>query len=287
MMYSTIFLVSLISMLLGAANGNKNSMRKLRFSNGSKMVSMNVQVNKGTPNLRQENVPAISLEASNNYVKMKGFLEDAIYSDMNSDGKCIHPQYKFISALNVCAAASDTTLGAFYMETVYADPTGNTYYFYDQYFSDSACSMSTTELMYEGSALIAICQYTELYFARDYPLNPATDNLGFTLLTYNTASNCMTNNYQMGVLESQYAKVGQCIQISDPNDDPTAGDIEFTSCSPTTGLVTTTYSSTDGTCTGTSTSTTLSSSNACLTPDSSGYYMGYTNYGCSTVVTTD
>jgi hypothetical protein len=286
-MYSAVFLASVIGILLCVADGEKNTARKIRFSHGSDMVTMNLPlVKKSAPlNLRQENLPAISLESSNNYVKVKGFQEEAIYSGMNSGGKCIHPQWKFVSALNTCGAASDTTLGAYYMITTYADPTGNTYYFYDQYFSDSACTVATTELMYEDSAYIAICtDYDELYIARDYPLNPATDNLGFTLLTYTTQANCMTNNYEMGVLEAQYGKLNVCIQTSD-SEDPTAGDVKFTSCSSVTGFVTTTYSSTDGTCSGTETVTTLPPGTCVSEP--LGSYVGYMNYGCSTMVTTD
>jgi hypothetical protein len=287
MMFSTIFLASLVGMLFCTVDGKKNSVRKLHFYNEEKNVPLAVSL--AAPNhLRQE---TISLESSNNYVKMKGFLEDAAYSGMNADGKCVHPQFKFITALNVCGAASDTIVpapGPYYMYTIYADPTGNTYYYYDQYFSDSTCTMSVTPLTYVGSNYIAICnEFNELYFARDEPMNPATDNLGYTILTYDTSSNCMTNSYQNGLLEAQYGKLNVCLQVSETSTDPTAGDIEFTSCSPTTGLVTTTYSSTDGTCTGTSTSTTLSPSNACLTADAGWYYTGYTNFGCSTVVTTD
>jgi hypothetical protein len=230
----------------------------------------------------------IALESTSSYIRKKGYYEEAYYLNINADGKCVHPAIKQMYGLNACVASAEANPPAPYaIGSIYADPTGNTYYLYEQWFSDSACTMPVTNTYADYSSFIAICDpaYQELDIVRSEPLNPTTDNLGYSLFIYNTSPNCYTNNYENGVIEASYGKLNDCLQTSNPDDDPTAGDLMFTSCSST-GFVINTYSSTNGTCAGTVETVTLDSTTACLTNDNTinGWALGYLNYGCSTVV---
>jgi hypothetical protein len=239
--------------------------------------------------LRQENVD-IAVESSSTYIRKKGFYESAYYNDMNTAGKCVHPEVKQIYGLNVCVAtAMEGAPSSYVIGSIFADPTGNTYYLYEQWFQDSACSIAVTPNTYaDYSSFIAICDpsWQELDVVRSEPMNPSTDNLGYTVSLYTSQSDCLTNSYQSGVVEAVYGKLGECLQASDPNDDPTAGDVQFVSCSSAGGFVINIYSSTDGSCEGDPTDTyTLDSTTVCTENDYTvnGWALGYINYGCSTV----
>jgi hypothetical protein len=107
--------------------------------------------------LRKESVD-VALESSA-YIRKNGFYEAAVYNSVNAAGKCVHPEFKQIYAVNVCiASAVENPPAPYAIGTIFADSTGNTYYLYEQWFSDSTCTHAVTPNTYSDySSFIAIC----------------------------------------------------------------------------------------------------------------------------------
>jgi hypothetical protein len=223
-----------------------------------------------------------SVSLTNTYVNEKGFYEIAVYGKISSSGKCQFPVAKFIYAIDICAT-TDNQPGYWVVDYVYADPTGNTYYEYEQLFSDSSCSTPSQDPVYTSNEYILICQGNNvygwtLYHTRQQLLDPLYDNLGFTWLTYDSSSDCLANNYAVGALEALYLRLNACYPATNGG-----GDIKYTSCDQSTGLTIVNYYSTDGSCSGTSETVVMTSADTCTDGSSSlGYYLGWFNFVCST-----
>jgi hypothetical protein len=245
-------------------------------------------------NLRKiEDKSVTVLASSNQYVKEKGYFEEAYYAGTSPSNsmKCVSPQYKYVYVLNTCVVSSEP--GVWYIDMAYADPQGNTYYLYEQEYLDSACTMTSGSPFLLYQSYILICEDLEDpspdddFFYNDHslfhtiaePLNPTTDTMGVSYLNYNTQANCQTNNYAMGVFESAYYHLNECFPASTGSS---GYDFMFTSCS-TTGLMMSTFTSTDGKCTGTSTPSTSTQADMCMGTSASPflYASGWLNFGCT------
>eukprot|EP01040_Poterioochromonas_malhamensis_P008534 gene8534-9235_t len=208
-------------------------------------------------------------------IKMYGYFERVLYVN----GDCTSPISKSVIAINVCSLSADPDhAGQYNKASVFAYPDWNYYEIDTQYFSDPACTtLSSTETF---TLPILICNDNELDHVINYPLSPSDDNLGFSLLLYNSQSNCQTNNYQVGATEAVYAPLNLCLEPDDPSEDV---DTMVVSCSST-ALVINQYTTNDGTCGGAPNSSTLYANNWCTTSGDDtilDVYYGYSNYGCA------
>lgn len=196
-------------------------------------------------------------------VNKKGWFESVIYSSTWYKN-CKHPWYKDVGLIGTCALADDlgnyTTLGV----TAYTD--SRAYYLTQSLYSDPACTQEV--YWHTKSYPILICSQDTLFHVIPAPLNPKTDNLnGFAYGIYSSVSAC-TDGSADGLLEASYLKLNFCYQSD-------TGDIMWTSCTSS-GLTQVTYSSTDGTCTGTASApVTWTSADTCSGTDlGSGWWFG-------------
>jgi hypothetical protein len=233
------------------------------------------------------------LSTSNQYVKQYGFFEEAYYTKTSSSSpsKCAAPVFKYTFGLDVCVPWYD---GTSYVNFVYADPAGNTYYVYEQDYLDSNCQTLDGDVYLLWAEYILICTdlpdptvdddffYNDysLFNAIPYTLNPVTDNLGVSYLQYSSQTNCQTNNYAVGVYEATYYKLNVCYSAGSTGNIDNS-DVMFTGCSSSTGLSMNTFSTNDGTCGGgTPTPSSLMHSDMCATNAFYLYSMGWLNFGC-------
>ncbi len=208
------------------------------------------------------------------YVKVYGYFETVTYTVNYGNGTCSNAVGKLLSVLNTCAPSA-YHYGEYYRATVIAYPEGHTYYWYDQFFSDSSCCNPISDYVMEFADWILICENNTMEHVISEPLNPLTDNLGgFALLLYDTQSNCTNNDYTEGVLESMYGRLNYCFQGD-------YGDEIYVSCSST-ALVKQSFPSHDGTCSGAPVETIFSPNNICTSGNTtlSEMYAGWTNYQC-------
>mmetsp|Transcript_7574 Transcript_7574/g.8256 ORF Transcript_7574/g.8256 Transcript_7574/m.8256 type:complete len:275 (+) Transcript_7574:41-865(+) len=207
-------------------------------------------------------------------IKMYGYFEIVLYAN----GDCTNAVYKGVLGFNICTLSADPDHSEQYTKaTVYAYPEWNYYEIDAQYFSDSAC---TNLLSTDYTTLpILICDDSQLDHVISKPLSPTGDNLGYTFLLYDTQSNCLTNNYQVGVMEAEYGILGTCIE-----GDSSTGEVDsvVSSCNSN-QVVINSYTSTDGSCSGTVTSQTVTTADVCENSDDTllDNYLGYSNFGCA------
>lgn len=225
---------------------------------------------KAKPSLRSRS--RVSVKESP-IIKMYGSFEMVLYAN----GDCTDAVYKGVLGINVCTLSAPDHSGQYTKGTVYAYPEWNYYEIDAQYFSDSAC---TNLLSTDYTSLpILICDDNQLDHVISEPLSPTGDNLGYSFLLYDTQSNCANNNYQVGVTEAVYGLLGTCLE-----GDSSTGEVDsvVSSCNSN-QIVVDYYTSTDGSCTGTVTSDTLTASDVCTTSDSTllDNYFGYSNFGCA------
>jgi hypothetical protein len=293
---SSSVLLSLASANVGTPSAAATSklLSAIRFHGSSKAHVLNAKPKASY--LRTEshgaNVSFSLLSTSNQYVEQYGFFEEAYYTKTLSanPSKCASPNYKYTFGLNVCVPWND---GSSYVNYVYADPAGNTYYVYEQDYTDSNCQVLDGDVYLLWSEYILICTdlpdptFDDDFFYNDYslfnaipfPLNPVTDNLGVSYLQYNSQTNCQTNDYSVGVYESSYYKLNLCYGAgSTGNVD--SSDVMFTGCNSSTGLSMNTFTSTDGTCSGTWTPSSIMHSDMCAQDAFFLYSMGWLNFGC-------
>lgn len=209
-----------------------------------------------------------------------GYYEAVSYLGGKVSNECVDPVMKVNYAINVCAPSFSQS-GQYMLAWLYADAQANTYYAYNQFFSDPSCDTALTQPALQFQRPILICSQPdqtgwELNHIISKPLDPVTDNLGIALLVYDTQSNCQANNFNQGVLESLYARLNYCYKSKN-------GDFLYSDCSSS-SLTITQYTSTDGSCTGTPTVTILNSGNTCMSGDKNvaGSYLGWETWGCAT-----
>lgn len=208
-------------------------------------------------------------------IKMDGFLEAVKYET----GDCQNAKSKTVVTFNLCTASADPDhTGEYNQATIYAYPEFNYYDIYSQYYNDSACQTFLSS--YEYVLPILICDDSELDHVISQPLSPTGDNLGFSLLLYNTQDNCVSNNYEVGVIEAVYSHVNLCFPAAEPSDGDT--DTMVASCNST-NVVVNVYSTKDGSCGGYPVQHVLSSSTSCSSGNMTllNNYFGYFNFGCA------
>jgi sugar lactone lactonase YvrE len=207
------------------------------------------------------------------------------------DDKCRYPVYKYVTKLDQCYRSSDHS--GYYRFHVRAHPEGNAYRSWIEFYSDPACMNFQHKEQLDGhQENILMCTYLEPNFfmmnhAIDHPLNPKYDQLGFSVLTYETHSHCASNNFLHGVIDSVYLRLGMCIPAM------SAGEYDqiWTECSPEHGLVGMEFWSTDGTCgIGIKNSHVVHTHQSACSNDASsigGYGRGWMNFVCSSVTKVD
>jgi hypothetical protein len=222
---------------------------------------------KATGNLRRDAKLKVDLQE---YVSVSGYFEAVIYGK----DTCVHPEFKELYPVQMCALSVENP-GLYSMAWVYSVPNFNYYDIYQQEYHDSACTQPANDPYFIDWFDILICTDYSLDHMIDLPLNPRQDNLGITMMTFNSQQNCMNNNFKEGSLESYYARLSTCYQSD-------TGDIKFPSCNTDGSLNMKTFTSTDGSCTGTSTLTSYTHScddNGMTTIN--GFVYGWMNFNCA------
>ena len=187
-------------------------------------------------------------------VKDSGYYEYVYYGYKNlENGSCHRPLYKHVTKINQCIA-SDLHPGTSYRFYVKANPQKNLYQSWFEYFEDSQCyhtkeKVDTTQNIQRE--LILLCGFLapHLYLMNHVigkPLNPVHDQLGASILLYESKTKCEANNFRLGVIESVYFSVGVCVPaIGKANG---TFDHIWSECSKEHGLRQIEYWSKDGSC---------------------------------------
>jgi hypothetical protein len=209
----------------------------------------------------------LASSSSYNVIKVNGYFEAVKYKKT----ACSYPLSKDLILLNTCGPAIND--GAYVSYKIMADMTQTHLYYATQYFfSDSECQNGVGVAYYEVPILK--CYKNSLAHVIKEPLNPKTDNLnGFAIGVFDTQANCQSASSPEGLLEAEYFRLQQCYQDYD-------GDRIFNSCQSNT-LTVTTFTSTDGSCTGSSTVDTVLPSQMCANPSwDLSAFSGWLNFVC-------